>query len=92
MDGFFAFFSVHRLPSSVAEIFGYSKLYALLAVEEAGTFEAAARVLNLFSFAVVQRIKALEAQMDVTLVDRAPTRTSKAGKALWSCHGFVLCP
>lgn len=60
----------------------YTQLEALLAVEEAGTFEGAGRKMNLSSFAIVQRIKALEAKMGVTLIERSPTRTSEAGKIL----------
>jgi len=60
----------------------YAQLEALLAVEETGTFEGAARHLNLSSFAVVQRIKALETKMGTVLIERGPTRTSDAGKVL----------
>lgn len=60
----------------------YTQLEALLAVDEAGTFEGAARTMNLSSFAVVQRIKALEAKLGVMLIERGPTRTSELGKVL----------
>lgn len=60
----------------------YTQLKALLAVDDAGTFEGAARELNLSSFAIVQRIKTLEAKLGVKLIDRSPTRTTDIGKVL----------
>lgn len=60
----------------------YSQLAALLAVDDTGTFEGAARKLNLSSFAVVQRIKTLESKLGVKLIDRSPTRTTDIGKVL----------
>ena len=60
----------------------YTQLKALLAVDDTGTFEGAARELNLSSFAIVQRIKTLEAKLGVKLIDRSPTRTTDIGKVL----------
>ena len=60
----------------------YSQLAALLAVDETGTYEGAARELNLTSFAVKQRIKTLEAKLGVRLVETSPTRPSKIGHIL----------
>ena len=60
----------------------YQQLRTLLAVEETGTFEGAARSMGLSSFAVADRIKRLETNLKVTLVERSPTRTSEAGKIL----------
>lgn len=60
----------------------YTQLEALLAVDDTGTFEGAARKLNLSSFAVVQRIKVLESKLGVKLIDRSPTRTTDIGKVL----------
>ena len=60
----------------------YTRLTALLAIDDTGTFEGAARELNLSSFAIVQRIKTLEAKLGVKLIDRSPTRTTDIGKVL----------
>jgi LysR family transcriptional regulator (chromosome initiation inhibitor) len=60
----------------------YSQIEALLAVENEGTFEGAARSLRITSFAVTQRIKLLEKSLGVALIERKPTRTSEAGKVL----------
>lgn len=63
-------------------MFDYTQLHALLAVEETGTYEGAARELNVTSFAVKQRIKTLEAKLGVRLVESSPTRTSEVGRIL----------
>lgn len=68
----------------------YSQLEALLAVEETGTFEGAARELNLSSFAVIQRIKTLEGKLGVVLIERGPTRTTDVGKILCA-HTREIC-
>ncbi|WP_172670811.1 LysR family transcriptional regulator [Labrenzia sp. DG1229] len=60
----------------------YSQIRALLALEEEGTFEGAARSLRVTAFAITQRIKLLEKSLGVRLVERKPTRTSDAGKVL----------
>lgn len=60
----------------------YTQLKALLAIDDTGTFEGAARELNLSSFAIVQRIKTLEAKLGVKLINRSPTRTTDIGKIL----------
>ena len=60
----------------------YSQLAALLTIEETGTYEGAARELNLTSFAVKQRIKTLEAKLGVKLLESSPTRPSKVGRVL----------
>lgn len=60
----------------------YSQLSALLAVDESGTYEGAARELHVTSFAVKQRIKTLEAKLGVKLIDGGPTRPSKVGRIL----------
>ena len=60
----------------------YSQLKTLLAIDETGSFEAAARLLRVSSFAVSQRIKQLEKSLGVRLVERGPTRTSEVGKVL----------
>lgn len=60
----------------------YSQIEALLAVEEEGTFEGAARSLGITAFAITQRIKLLEKTLGVPLIERKPTRTSEAGMLL----------
>ena len=60
----------------------YLQLEALLAVDETGTYEGAARDLNLSAFAVNQRIKTLEAKLGVELIERCPTRTTELAKVL----------
>lgn len=60
----------------------YSQLEALLGIEEEGTIEGAARALRVSSFAISQRISQLENTIGTVLVERGPTRTSKAGKIL----------
>lgn len=60
----------------------YTQIEALLAVEEEGTFEGAARSLRITAFAITQRIKLLEKSLGVVLIERKPTRTSDAGKIL----------
>lgn len=60
----------------------YSQLEALLAIEEAGTIEGAARSLRVSSFAVSQRVSQLEKTVGSVLVERGPTRTLDAGKIL----------
>lgn len=54
----------------------------LLAVDEAGSFEGAARALGMSSFAISNRVKILEKTLNVVLIERAPTRTTGAGKIL----------
>lgn len=60
----------------------YSQLGALLAVVETGTYEGAARELNVSSFAVKQRIKTLEGKLGVKLIEPSPTRPSHIGRVL----------
>ena len=60
----------------------YVQLGALLAVEETGTYEGAARELNVTSFAIKQRIKTLEAKLGIKVVESNPTRTSRMGRVL----------
>lgn len=60
----------------------YSQLHALLAVAETGTYEGAARELNVSSFAVKQRIKTLESKLGVKLIESSPTRPSRIGRVL----------
>lgn len=63
-------------------MFDYNQLGALLAVEENGTYEGAARELNVSGFAVKQRIKTLETKLGVKLLETSPTRASKIGRIL----------
>lgn len=59
------------------------QLRALLAVIDAGTFDAAARSLHVTPSAVSQRIKALERDTGRVLVERAiPCRATEAGQSL----------
>ena len=59
------------------------QLKALLAVVDAGTFEAAARDLHLTPSAVSQRIKALEQSMGQVVVRRGqPCEPTRAGEVL----------
>lgn len=60
----------------------YAQLEALLAIEEQGSFAGAARTLRMSSFAISQRIKLLEQELGVVLIERKPTRASVAGKVL----------
>jgi LysR family transcriptional regulator (chromosome initiation inhibitor) len=60
----------------------YSQLGALLAVAETGTYEGAARELNVSSFAVKQRIKTLESKLGVKLIESSPTHPSRIGRVL----------
>ena len=62
----------------------YTHLEALLAVEKEGSFEAAAKVLNLSPIGVATRIRKLEDRMGVTLLTRKPTRPTEAGGVLVS--------
>jgi len=68
----------------------YNQLSALLAVVETGTYEGAARKLNVSSFAVKQRIKTLEAKLDVKLIESSPTRPSRMGRVLCD-HTREVC-
>ena len=59
------------------------QLATLLAVVDAGTFEAAARALHVTPSAVSQRVKALESEVGHVVVLRtAPCRATPAGEAL----------
>jgi LysR family transcriptional regulator, chromosome initiation inhibitor len=59
------------------------QLRTLVAVVEAGTFEAAAAVLHVTPSAVSQRVKALEAAAGVVLVQRTkPVRPTEQGEVL----------
>jgi len=68
----------------------YSQIEALLAVEDQGSFEGAARSLRITAFAITQRIKLLEKSLGVALIERKPTRTSNAGKILCTHAREVL--
>jgi LysR family transcriptional regulator (chromosome initiation inhibitor) len=58
-------------------------LATLLAIVDAGTFDAAARRLHVTPSAVSQRVKALEAEVgQVVVVRTAPCRATPAGEAL----------
>ncbi len=60
----------------------YTRLKALLAVENEGSFVDAGRALGLSAIGVARRIEKLEKRLGVKLLHRKPTRTSKAGSAL----------
>lgn len=60
----------------------YTHLEALLAVEQHGSFEAAAKELGMSPIGVATRIRKLEERMGVLLLTRKPTRPTKAGDAL----------
>lgn len=59
------------------------QLAALRAVVDAGTFDAAARILRITPSAVSQRIKALEQQLGRVVVERTkPVRPTESGEVL----------
>lgn len=60
----------------------YKHLEALLAVEQEGSFEAAAKKLCMTSIGVAVRIRKLEERMGVPLLTRKPTGPTKAGTIL----------
>lgn len=61
----------------------FAQLATLLAIAEHGTFEAAARELQLTPSAVSQRVRAMEAAVGQVLVQRsAPCRPTAAGEVL----------
>lgn len=62
----------------------YTHLQALLAVEQEGSFEAAAKSLGMSPIGVATRIRKLEERMGVALLTRKPTRPTEAGEALCS--------
>lgn len=67
-----------------------ARLDALAAVVEEGTFEAAARRLQVTPSAVSQRVKALEQQAGQVLVLRSrPCRPTEAGRALVRLAGQI---
>lgn len=60
----------------------YTHLSALLAVERAGSFEGAGKLLRISAIGVSRRITKFEAALGAQLLKRKPTRTTDAGKAL----------
>lgn len=63
-------------------IIDYTQLNALLAVERAGSFEGAGRLIGISAIGVSRRIAKLETRMGTRLLDRKPTRPTAAGEAL----------
>lgn len=60
----------------------YTHLAALLAVERAGSFEGAGRLLHISPIGVSRRIAKFEKRLGIRLLTRKPTRPTEAGQAL----------
>lgn len=66
-------------------MFDYPAIRAVAAVVEAGSFEKAARLLNVTPSAVSQRVKQLEERLGVVLIERgAPCAATEPGA--WLCR------
>jgi len=63
-------------------ILDYTQLSALLAVERTGSFERAGKLLNISAIGISRRVAKIERRLGVKLLDRKPTRPTKAGFAL----------
>lgn len=62
----------------------YTHLEALLAVKREGSFEKAGKALGITPIAIARRIEKLGVTLGATLLNRKPTRPTKAGEALCS--------
>ena len=60
----------------------YTHLAALLAVQRSGSFEGAGRLIGMSAIGVSRRVAKFERRLGTALLDRRPTRPTKAGAAL----------
>ncbi|MCS6758816.1 MAG: LysR family transcriptional regulator ArgP, partial [Candidatus Devosia euplotis] len=63
----------------------YNAAYAVATIVRTGSFEKAARALNVTSFAISQRVKRLEERMGAILIERG-TPCRATDKGVWLCR------